>query len=147
MRISAYSILLLLAGLLNISAVQANTPLLQSCSETVCSEVFRNKELSIATAVVWRSEGDILASHTFDLDSSAVLAHQDSAVSANYNDSTSDASAAPCPSGSCSASRVTTYETATDIITVTKTFTYFKGQLIDVTIQQTEKVKPTEMPG
>ena len=147
MTIATYSTLLLLAGLFNISAVQANAPLLQSCSETVCSEVFHNTELSIATAVIWRSEGDILASHTFDLDRSAVLTHQNSAVSAHYNDSTSDTSAAPCPSGSCSASRVTTYETATDILTVTKTFTYFKGQLIDAAVQQTEKIKPTEMPG
>ena len=52
---------------------------------------------------------------------------------------------APCSSGSCSSSSSTTYETATQIITITITFIYFNGELVDVESTKSVTNKP-KMP-
>ena len=147
MKITTQCSLLLFFGLFALPAFIVNATPLRDCTEMVCSEIFHNKELGKATAIVWRGQGNIVTSHTFDLDSSAELVHQGSSVSENYYSATNDAPAAPCPTGSCSAVRATTYETVTDIITVTVTFTYFNGQLIDADVQRIDKNKPPEMEG
>ena len=145
MKIPTPYALLLFFSLCALPAFIANATPLRDCTEMVCSEIFHNKELGKATAIVWRGQGNIVTSHTFDLDSSAELVHQGSSVSPNYYSATDGAPVAPCQTGSCSAVRSNTYETATEIITVTITFTYFNGQLIDATVQRTVKIKPPEM--
>jgi hypothetical protein len=127
-------------------AGSVNASLVKSCDLAVCSSITQNKALENVTVLVWGNEGTILSTSTFSLDKTAVLV---SSTKQGFSSapvmSTSSTSNAPCSSGSCSLSDSTTYETATQIITITITFVYFNGELVDVDTTKRETNKP-EMP-
>lgn len=124
-----------LVGLLAMSANRAEATPLPDCVESVCSDIIYNKELGKATVVVWGKKG-IINSYTFDLDSSAVrgpIIDSSNQVFSTFSDSNPPA---PCAQGNCASSTHTTYRTENSIITVTVTYTFFNGALIDVSISR-----------
>lgn len=124
-----------LVCLLAMSANRAEAIPLPDCVESVCSDIIHNKELGKATVVVWGEKG-IINSYSFDLDSSAVRGptiNSSNQVFSTFSDTNPPA---PCAQGNCSTSSSTTYRTQNSIITVTITYTYFNGALIDVSISR-----------
>lgn len=55
-----------------------------------------------------------------------------------------DAPPAPCKSGACSVPTVSTYETTSDIITVTTTYVYYNAELVDLEISTKKIPKPDD---
>ncbi|MEH8022067.1 hypothetical protein [Rheinheimera metallidurans] len=135
---------LLLGSLLCFSATKTEAMPLPDCTETVCSDIFHNKKLAKATVVVWGQKG-IITSYSFDLDSSAVQGRTFYSSGSVLTTSSDTNPTAPCAAGNCSSSSSTTYQTPTTIITVTVTYTYFNGELIDVGISRTVVPKPSDM--
>ena len=126
--------LFLLGSFFYLSPSQSQATTLPDCPESVCSDIIHNKILGKATVVVWEGRGNILDTHTFDLDRSAVLVSTSDDVGYidGYITASSTAPSAPCQTGSCSVPVSNTYQTTTQIVTVTSTSVYFDGELIDV---------------
>lgn len=117
------------------------------CQESICEKIFHNKKLGTATLVVWQGKEEIVHSYTFNLDRTALLTSKHSGNAHNntiYVKSDSGAPPAPCPSGACSSPVSRTYETATEIITVTITYIYYNGQLVDVKVSESRRAKPSQ---
>lgn len=132
-----------LVGLLAMSANKAEATPIPDCVESVCSDIIHNKELGKATVVVWGKKG-IINSYSFDLDSSAVRGptiDSSNQVFSTFSDSNPPA---PCARGNCSSSSSTTYRTENSIITITITYTYFNGALIDVSISRSVTAIPKD---
>ncbi|MDF3126450.1 hypothetical protein [Rheinheimera sp. 1928-s] len=145
MNIKIYHRLVLIFGLcFLVGNAEANTTPLRECVAGACSEIVHNKELGKATVTVWDEKGNVISADTFDLDSSAELVHVSTSDSV---DSTTPehAPAAPCDKGPCATAISQTYETATHVVTVTYTFIYFNGQLMDVNATSVENSLPLAM--
>lgn len=137
-------LLLLSVGLFTLpTTAKAQTSSLPECTDAVCSEIFHNTVLETATLVVWEGRGNILNSHTFDLDSSAILVSQANYAASDLTESTlSSAPDAPCMTGACSTTSSTTYVTETEIVTITTTYTFYNGSLIDVDPSESRTPRP-----
>lgn len=129
-------------GCLWVSAsVNATAPTLPECAESVCSEIFHDKESGKASVIVWNQKGTI-ASHSFDLESSAVKGPTFHSSGTMIVEAEAGAPAMPCHTGSCATSSSTTYATAGSIITVSITYTYYNGTLLDASISEARTAKP-----
>ena len=109
------------------------------CSSDICTRVVHNKDLEKLSILVWNNKGQLIHSNQFDLDRDAKLIYTSSENSGRglaggnyYSTSDSGAPPAPCTSGACSTSVTSSYETATEIVTVIVTYTYHNGQLVGV---------------
>lgn len=133
---------LALFGCLWVSAsVNATIPTLPECAESVCSEIFHNRESGKASVVVWNQKGTI-ASHSFDLESSAVKGPTFHSSGTTVIEAETGIPVMPCNTGSCATSSSTTYATAGSIITVSITYTYYNGTLLDASISEARTAKP-----
>lgn len=133
---------LALFGCLWVSAsVNATIPTLPECAESVCSEIFHNRESGKASVVVWNQKGTI-ASHSFDLESSAVKGPTFHSSGTTVVEADAGIPPMPCNTGSCATSSSTTYATAGSIITVSITYTYYNGTLLDASISEARTAKP-----
>ncbi|RUO77327.1 hypothetical protein [Idiomarina seosinensis] len=112
-----------------------------TCSAEACVQLKHNKEFERLSVKVWDAQGDVIHSNQFDLDKTAKLVHQ-SHGEAKLTD-VEQIPPSPCTSGQyCSESRSATYETATDIVTVTLTFIYHGEELFDVGISNSNVTFP-----
>ncbi|WP_251359264.1 hypothetical protein [Kangiella sp. TOML190] len=138
--------LLIVIGLFANAKVIAGSGSLSYCEAKTCETVLHNKKLNKATLIVWTGESNIIHSYTFELDKSAKLQSKIANLNSNNNEyatqSDSGAPPAPCQSGSCSLPVSRTYETTTETITVTTTYIYRDGELIDVMTSESRKPKP-----
>jgi hypothetical protein len=133
---------LALFGCLWVSAsANATVPTLPECAESVCSEIFHNKESGKASVIVWNQKGTI-ASHSFDLESTAVKGPTFHSSGTTVVEADAEIPPMPCNTGSCATSSSTTYATAGSIITVTITYTYYNGTLLDASISEAITAKP-----
>lgn len=137
--ITAFSILL-------VSPANAGSDALPSCEKKVCSDIFHDKKIDQATVVVWKGEGDVITSQTFELDSSAVLVSESEFNKKSRSSGiTGEVPPAPCSSGACSEATTLAYEAADEIITVIMTFVYYDGHLIDVYPSERRTEEPFEV--
>jgi hypothetical protein len=151
--IKIYHRLVLIFGLcFLVGNAEANTTPLRECVAGACSEIVHHKELGKATVTVWDDKGHIISADTFDLDSSAELVHVSTSDSVSIKDNvgsvsslTDSAPVAPCSTGSCSVPVSRTHQTATHIVVVTITFTYFNGVLVGVQSHQEMYDLPSQM--
>lgn len=133
---------LLLGSLMCFTAPKSVASQLPDCKHTVCSDIIHDKVLGKATAVVWGQQG-VIASQSFDLDSTAVLSHTQHSNGMGLPAFDDTPPPAPCTTGACSLPYTTSYDTATMITTVTITYSYLDNALIDVSASQTSVPKPT----
>ncbi|MGM7318804.1 hypothetical protein [Idiomarina sp. ST10R2A5] len=129
--------LLVFLGLILLSSAALANQSFPPCSSDVCTKVVHNKDFERLSVLVWNSKGELIHSNQFDLDSEAKLVHtssDDGGLSLNggdyYSTSNSGAPPAPCSTGACSVPVATSYETATEIVTIVITYTYHNGQLV-----------------
>jgi hypothetical protein len=128
---------------------------LGDCQELVCHKVVTSPKTDTATVVVWQDDEQIIKTYTFELEALDInpivrrgsisqkdLIRQSGSPFSTLNNTPPQPD--PCVSGGCSSSVSSTYETATEIITVTITFTFYNGELIDVGISQTRRLKPDD---
>lgn len=125
-----------LAFILLSSAALANQSF-PPCSSDVCTKVVHNKDFERLSVLVWNSKGELIHSNQFDLDRSAKLVHtgsENDSLNSNdggyYSTANNSAPPAPCSTGACSVPVATSYETATEIVTIVITYTYHNGQLV-----------------
>ena len=112
------------------------------CADAVCFQTFHNKTLGTANIVVWSGKNTIHSTSSTSLQSDAKLASRwigDSITS--IASESGEIPPAPCSSGVCSTAASETYLTATEIITITITFVYANGELVDIetTIRRTPR--------
>lgn len=102
---------------------------LEECHTSTCFKLVHNKQIGIATLVLWEGKNTIIDIKMIELASDAEL------VSQVLTNSEKDESVkAWCEKGACSQADTSTYESKTEIVTITKTLIYYDAALVDVAI-------------
>lgn len=129
--------LFIVSAFLFLSSLAIANQSLPTCSSDVCTQTKHNKELEKLSIIVRNSKGQLIHSNQFDLDKDAKLVFTSSENgsldldnSDRYSTTSNGAPPAPCNSGACSKSVSRSYETATEIVTIVVTYTYYNGQLV-----------------
>ncbi|KPN78323.1 MAG: hypothetical protein LRY75_12060 [Shewanella xiamenensis] len=125
-------------GIFFTAKAHANTPELPACSAVVCEKVFLDEKHMQATLFVWTGDAKILHSYTFELKNK--ISFDD--ISTNIKElkvGTLDSSvqnlpppAAPCKSGVCASVLQETFQTMTQMVTVSLIFIHLDGELVSV---------------
>lgn len=135
-----YHIAITLLGVLFFGTANASNENLPYCAESICEKVFHNKKTETATLIVWSGNADIIHSFSFDLDKTAKLSSKRSSKNTGDGFTTYDTEPPVSCSGTCSVPVSQTYTTATEIITITTTFIYVDGQLVDVKSEEVSRI-------